>query len=195
MPYLKHKQHLTIGGKPLVIIFDARGGEKEGFAAVQDEARKAGLPGLAIAACGPGAVETGYTHSTHYNIVPGWNRGSEQHKFQEMIEVHRKSWKGSAQQPHIPCLTVGWDKRPWETAGKPGEAWYYPDRTPEQVAAGVRDAIEWVEKHPEQATAEKLIVLYAWNEFGEGGYLAPTKGDPEGKFLKAIKSVVLPTAP
>jgi hypothetical protein len=35
-----------------------------------------------------------------------------------------------------------------------------------------------------------MVLIYAWNEFGEGGYLAPTRGDPEGGFLKAIKAVV-----
>jgi len=194
MPYLKHKQHLTVGGKPLVIIFDARGGEKEGFAAVQEEARKAGLPGVAIAACGPGAVETGYTHTTRYNIVPGYTAGGEEHKFREIVEAHERAWQGRPEQPCIPCLIGGWDCRPWESATGQGKkpGWYFPDRTPEQLAAHVRAAIEWMEKHPEQATAEKLAVIYAWNEFGEGGYIAPTKGDPEGKYLKAIKSVVMP---
>ncbi len=34
------------------------------------------------------------------------------------------------------------------------------------------------------------MLVYAWNEFGEGGYIATTKGDPEGKDLKALKDVV-----
>lgn len=35
-------------------------------------------------------------------------------------------------------------------------------------------------------------MLYAWNEIGEGGYLVPTQGDRDGKYLKALKSVVRP---
>ena len=34
------------------------------------------------------------------------------------------------------------------------------------------------------------MLVYAWNEFGEGGYIATTKGDPERKDLKALKDVV-----
>jgi hypothetical protein len=194
MPHLTHKQHLTVDGKPLVIIFNARGGEKEGFAAVQEAARQAGLPGVAIAACGPGSLETGYTHTTRYNVIPGYTGGGEKHPFRELAEVHKRAWKGRRDQPHIPCVIGGWDCRPWESpegmGKKPG--WFYPDRTPEQLAAHLRDAIEWMEKHPEQTTAEKLAVIYAWNEFGEGGYIAPTKADPEGKYLQAIRSVVMP---
>jgi hypothetical protein len=47
-----------------------------------------------------------------------------------------------------------------------------------------------MERNPDQTTAERMVLIYAWNEFGEGGYLAPTRGDPEGGFLKAIKAVV-----
>ena len=41
--------------------------------------------------------------------------------------------------------------------------------------------------------AERIALIYAWNEFGEGGYIAPTKGDPDGKYLQALRSVVMPT--
>jgi hypothetical protein len=64
--------------------------------------------------------------------------------------------------------------------------WYHPDRTPEQFGACVKDAVAWMESNPEKATPEKLMLIYAWNEFGEGGYLAPTKGDPNGLFLRAL---------
>ena len=38
-------------------------------------------------------------------------------------------------------------------------------------------------------------MIYAWNEFGEGGFIAPTVGDPDGLYLDAIKSVVLVPVP
>ena len=195
MPYLKHPQHLTAGGRPLVIVFSPGGGDKAGFEHLQAAAREAGLPGVAIAACGNGPREMGYTHRTHYNLVPGWEKGLEEHKFQEIADAHKRAWKGSREQPYIPCLVAGWDRRPWEAAGGLGmktACWYYPDRSPEQFAAHVRDAIDWMDKHPDETTAERLAVIYAWNEFGEGGYLAPTKGDPEGKYLKALKAAAMP---
>jgi hypothetical protein len=72
----------------------------------------------------------------------------------------------------------------------PVAGWYFPDRTPGQFARALESAIEWMDRHPDQATAERIVLLYAWNEFGEGGYLAPTKGDPEGAYLKAVKRAV-----
>jgi hypothetical protein len=56
----------------------------------------------------------------------------------------------------------------------------------------LRDAMAWMDKHPEQTTAERIVLIYAWNELGEGGYMVPTKGDPEGDYLKALRSVVMP---
>jgi hypothetical protein len=192
--YFKDEQYLTVGGRPLVIVFSAAGGDKAGFAAMQEGARKAGLPGLAIAGCGGGKPADGFTHLTRYNVVPGSGADSQEHKYAELVAANRAAWKGSREQPCIPIITAGWDKRPWE--GPKGlnqnVGRYFPDRTPEQFADCLRQAGAWMDKHSDEATAERLALVYAWNEFGEGGFIAPTKGDPEGKYLKALKSVVAP---
>jgi hypothetical protein len=138
----------------------------------------------------PSTPQEGATR-THYNIVPGYAATSEAHKFAELVQAHQRAWRGSRDQPYMPTLSVGWDKRPWEgkrgLGQKPG--WYFPDRTPEQLAAALESAIAWMDQHPDQTTAERIVLLYAWNEFGEGGYLAPTKGDPERAYLKVVKSL------
>ena len=194
MPYLRHKQYVRVDGRPLLIIFSPQGGDKAGFEYMQESARKAGLPGVAIAACNAGDSKMGYTHRTHYNIIPGYASGPEKHTYKELVAAHEKQWYGTSQQPYIPEITAGWDKRPWE--GRDGlnqsEGWYYPDRTPEQFTEFLESAIRWMDENPEQTTAERIVLVYAWNEFGEGGYIAPTKGDPEGLYLKAVKSLVMP---
>ncbi|MFO8012257.1 MAG: glycoside hydrolase family 99-like domain-containing protein, partial [Phycisphaerae bacterium] len=194
MPYLTHPRSLRVGGKPLLIVFNPAGGDKAGLDYLQQAARKAGLPGVAVAGVGQAPRDMGYTHTTYYSVVPGWEKGLEAHKYREFVEAHKASWRGRPDQPHIPCLSVGWDRRPWEPAdpARGRCCWYYPDRTPEEFAAGLRDAVEWIERHPDQVTPKKLMVLYAWNEYGEGGYLVPTRGDPEGAYLKALRSVLLP---
>ena len=194
MPYFQDKQYVTVDGKPLVIIFNPADGNSEGLAALQAAAKKAGLPGVAVAACGRGDPKLGYAYRTHYNITLGYTGGSQEHRYAELVAAHEKAWSGSAEQPYIPEVTAGWDKRPWEGPQglnqKPG--YYFPDRTPAAFGQFVQSAVDWLDKHPEQTTKERLVLVYAWNEFGEGGYIAPTKGDPEGRYLKALKSVVLP---
>ena len=54
----------------------------------------------------------------------------------------------------------------------------------------MREAIRWMDEHPEQTTAERIVLVYAWNELGEGGYICPTKGDADGAYLKAIKAAI-----
>ena len=193
MSYFADKRYVRVDGKPLVIVFNPGDGHSGGLSALQVEAKDAGLPGVAIAACGRGDPKLGYTHRTHYNITLGYTGGSQEHLYSELVAAHQKAWSGSWEQPYIPEVTAGWDKRPWEGPQglnqKPG--WYFPDRTPAAFEHFLQSAINWMDGNPEQTTRERLVLVYAWNEFGEGGYIAPTKGDPGGQYLKALKSVAL----
>jgi hypothetical protein len=167
---------------------------------LQKSAREAGLPGVSIASCeNVNNVRSldalylrfleGFTHITAYNYVSGWHyQGPEKyiHPYSELAEDHKRIWDYLSNQkylPYIPCVTCGWDARSWETEEKPEEhSWYYPDRTPEQVVSLVEEAGKWMDAHPDLTTKERITLLYAWNEFGEGGYIAPTKGD-NGRYL------------
>ena len=189
IPYLRHPRHLTLGGKPLVILFNTKDALPEGMAAVEEAARAAGLPGVAFIGCGINLPEH-FAATTRYNVNGGWMKGWQEKPYQTLFELHRLSWKGSAAQPHIPCLSVGFDRRPWETAERGSH--YYTGGTPELFARNLRELIAWMDAHPDQVTAERLAILYAWNEIGEGGYLVPTRGDPQGAYLKAIQSVLTP---
>lgn len=195
-PYLKDKQYVKADGKPLIVLFGT-GDEainNEQLAAMQAAVKKEGFSsGISIAGCGSQArKKAGFTHTTHYNVIPGYASGSEEHKYQELVDATKAQWSGTTYQPYIPLLTAGWDKRPWE--GPDGldqaEGWYYPDRTPEQFKQFLEDAVQWMKDHPTQTSKERLVLVYAWNELGEGGYLVPTKGDPEAVYLKQIKNVV-----
>jgi len=194
MPYFNDPQFVRADDKPFLVIFNAAGLENEDLAYMQSVAKDGGLPGLSIAGCG-NTDEKKFTHRTHYNIVPGYAAGSEEHPYSELIEAHKAQWKGSEQQPYIPEITVGWDKRPWE--GKTGlnqqQGYYFPDRTPKDFKEFLLDANKWMDTHPGETTRERIVLVYAWNELGEGGYLVPTKGDPKANYLRTIRRVVKKT--
>jgi hypothetical protein len=90
-------------------------------------------------------------------------------------------------------VTAGWDPRAWqppEKANDPSGYWvYYPDRTPAQVADFTARAKKWIESNPDATTHEKLLLIYAWNELGEGGYICPTKSVGDA-YLKAVRSAL-----
>jgi hypothetical protein len=192
MQYFKDSQYVTVDSKPLVVIFNPSDLDEESISRMQYVAKQHGFKGLSIAGCGaPDKLSNGFTHRTHYNIVPGYRAGSEEHSYSELVEAHQKQWFGLPKMPYIPEVTVGWDKRPWEgpEGNNAPEGYYFLDRTPEQFEAFLRSAIVWMDENPEVTTKERLITLYAWNELGEGGYLVPTKGDPDASYLKIVKKV------
>ncbi len=83
--------------------------------------------------------------------------------------------------PFIPTAMAGWDPRPWgETEPNTGDLMWY-SRAPQDVATLAQDAITWAESNPqlrpEPAPTPPLVLIEAWNEFGEGSHLVPNTGD------------------
>ncbi len=66
---------------------------------------------------------------------------------------------------------------------------YYPIGTPEAAGTFVDKAIDWLDRHPDKTPRERLVLLYAWNENGEGGYLTPTKADGDA-YLRAVEAAL-----
>lgn len=100
--------------------------------------------------------------------------------------------------PVIPTVMSGWDRRPrvehpvpWESSyQKPGvgiENYYEPPR-PEELSGHLKRALEWVAEHPKAAPA-KAVLIYAWNENDEGGWLVPTLAEGDAR-LTALRKVL-----
>lgn len=87
----------------------------------------------------------------------------------------------------VPLAMAGWDRRPriehpvpWEKYQKPGEGIenFYHAPTPKELAGHIKDAMTVAEKNVGKCPAQAVLV-YAWNEHDEGGWLCPTLG-PDG---------------
>jgi hypothetical protein len=83
--------------------------------------------------------------------------------------------------PFIPTAMTGWDPRPWnETEPTTGDLMWY-SRTPPEVATLVGEAIAWTisnpQLRPKPAPTRPLVLVEAWNEFGEGSHILPTAGE------------------
>ncbi len=180
---------MTVEEKPLVICSILPIGHSEGWRRCRRR-RRDRFAGVALCVW-PGR-RSWLQRRTHFKISIGYTG-------RVAGTPIRRACRGTQQHGPAPGTTVHpgsngrWDKRPWEGPSglnqKPG--WYFPDRTPAAFGLFLKSAIDWMDAHPEQTTKERLVLVYAWNEFGEGGYIAPTQGDPDGRYLKALKSVVL----
>jgi len=206
--------HLRLDGQPLIIFFSpdelqkAFGGVEgvhKAFDSLRAKAQNAGLPGVSIAACtGPGGhladlARAGYTILTGYNYNGGWMNGGGSQPFQKLIADNEQIFEKMAATtplPYIPPITVGWDRRPWEKDQLPPQKMsvWYPDRTPKLVEEFMRLGVGWLDKHPDKATSQRLLLLYAWNENGEGGYLTPTAKDGT-EYLKAVQRALSAVTP
>lgn len=101
---------------------------------------------------------------------------------------------------HLPNASLGWDPRPeiipteydgvacgpnskarW--AQHPG-----PGTPASDMATHLQEVGSWVLSHPDN-TEPNAIVMYAWNEFTEGGFLVPTVGEGTAR-LDAIRGVM-----
>jgi hypothetical protein len=104
--------------------------------------------------------------------------------FSTLSEAGQWTWNQatlSSPLSFIPTAMAGWDPRPWnETEGITGDLMWY-SRAPAEVATFVQSAITWTaanpQLRPEPAPTPPLILIEAWNEFGEGSHMIPTAGD------------------
>lgn len=97
--------------------------------------------------------------------------------------------------PWMPYLAAGWNPRPWTYPEAPPHYqrfFAFPNRT--EWRNELQVVKEALAKHPslglpkKDGTRQKAFTIYAWNEFGEGGIVAPTKGR-DYMMLECIKGV------
>jgi hypothetical protein len=197
--YFKHPRYLRSEGKPLIIIFSPRGVDKNGLNYLQEAAKKAGFPGVLVAGCGNCLPENGFQIRTEYNTRPREGLGLDEiYPYKMLVDWNVSMWSRTdrPEMLYIPLATQGWDRRPWEA--KNGEGLGQGSPVSPHFARGtamefeiyLKQMAEWMDKNPKQTTKDHLGLIYAWNEIGEGGWIVPCRDDPDGAYLKAIRSVV-----
>ena len=91
----------------------------------------------------------------------------------------------------VPTAMTGWDRRPrvlnpvpWERGRFSEEQMerYFAPPTATELEAHVAAAVRWAARPGAGAS----VLIYAWNEFDEGGWLAPTLGEG-GSRLDAVR--------
>jgi len=171
---------------------------REALDAMRAECRSAGFAGLHLVACIGNAAQAkqcaaeGYDAVTCYNW-PGLGRTTTDMyaPYETLVPAYRKQWEQIRAETTIPIAPLpvcgGWDSRPWH--GDNNLVRY--GRTPELFKRHLQDAKEFL-LQPE-SHGSKMLLVEAWNEWGEGHYLAPYREYGFG-YLDAVRKVFSKTA-
>lgn len=190
--------------RPLVYAFVGGDFPFERFKEFQATAREKGL--------NPYCVYMGWNPTGDFNkvakqgfdAVSAYAMGSSQPRFSDLVAaVEKDYWQNAANSktPYVPLVTTGWDKWPrkdnlvsWEKDQAYHTQNVFPSRaTPEEISTHLRNAVLFVRQHSDICKAN-AIVIYAWNEYDEGGWLAPTRstdGTADTSRLDAITEVLM----
>ena len=201
--YFHRPEYFTIDGKPVVIIFSPHSLRKDmGSAAVGVAIRlmrarmsAAGFPGLFLLAVGRadgadlGALRTeGYDADTgyHYPRAGMPDQAALSAPYDSAVDGYADIWNRIARAgilDYVPVTEPGWDSRPWY--GK--TALVRTGRRPEKFKRMLERARDFTDRHP-VASGKKLVLVEAWNEYGEGAAVEPHTEWGFG-YLEAIREV------
>ena len=62
------------------------------------------------------------------------------------------------------------------------------DGTPDEIGDHLKNALNWTSNHRDICEA-RTVIIYAWNEFDEGGWICPTLGNNTSR-LDAIRKTI-----
>lgn len=137
---------------------------------------------------GPFSISTTYAHAPKCCAVAI--------PYEGCAATNREFWQGEQNTglPFLPNVTMGWDWRP--IIPHPDQMYdrkiqnpsWCEQGNPDQWIKVLRDAIE-VGKHSAQQAGFSGVVIYAWNELSEGGWLVPTRKEGTAR-LEALASAL-----
>jgi hypothetical protein len=206
--YLAHPQYYRINGKPAIFVFSNNqleaDAKKFGWSAkrlldhADEMARNAGLPGIffiATANAKPGDELENQLAGQGFSAYSGWNYVVSKDKsqvadYQSMVDTYLDFYKAASNTkgalPYITPASPGWDSRPWLGAT------VRSDSTPAKFGKMLIGAKQLVDSG--KTGVPSVVMIEAWNEFGEGAYIEPTK-KWNFDYLKTIKEVFGKTPP
>jgi hypothetical protein len=208
----KDPSYLQVNERPLIAFFDIYSllsifqtteAVENALAQLRDMAIKNGLKGVTVAANASTAEGAALAQKLGFDIVTGYNyhgyglwtkENLEVVSIEQML-VEKTLWKTLAtvsQKPVIPVITLNWDRRPLDTPATVRSP-RFSGYSPLSVAAAISSCKKWMAENKHLITKENIVVMYAWNEYGEGAWLTPTKNGTN--LLEGVKRAMIDQIP
>lgn len=202
--YFRQPEYLKIENKPVVIIFSPGritsdiGVEKTkiAFEKMREMCRQEGFNGLYLVGCTYPGKETikqlkeeGYDAATGYNYPSAGARPEDgtRSPYDSAIEGYRSIWEEIAEYKLLDYIAItdpGWDSRPWHGEDALVRTGKHPDKFKKMLEL----AKKFANNHPIGNDKLKIVLVEAWNEFGEGNFIEPHREFGFG-YLDAIREV------
>ncbi len=186
---LQQDYYMTVfDGRPLMYYFGDAEPVKNDIIKFRQICQKLDIPAPYVVALNLGTAKTEATGADAISIYAIAGSGGE--SFESLTKHAKSTWKSysvSGMQ-YVPTATAGWHsitryENPvtWLTVGGDSYAEY---GTADEIAAHIKDAIEYANVETPAKTVVNTVLVYAWNEHDEGGWLCPTlKVDENGNQL------------
>ena len=191
---MKQDYYEKIDDRPVLCTF---GGYEEGFIdAIKERTLKQGIDPYIVFFNTSATIheELDYKKADAISAYASCHRAEN---FDEVIDgVEKNNYKRlESGLKEIPMLSIGWNPMPRVEKPSPWVNYpdgpYAPQPTETQIEKSFEKLTEFMDKNPDKTVAGYAMV-YAWNEFEEGGYLCPTlkvDGEPNTAFLESFKRV------
>lgn len=192
--YFATPSYVKINGKPLITFFSIESllttfggtnGVKEALELLRLKAIENGFSGATVAICvGSDPQRIKQAQACGFDVLTGYNyHSSGLRSFRdkpvhvsEMEKREKLVWDkliANSNLQVVPTITLNWDRRPWDK----NEVLNTPRFTGfsgQSVRNSIYSCRVWMQGNRERLVDEKLAMIYAWNEYGEGSWLTPS---------------------
>jgi hypothetical protein len=206
----KSDRYLKFNGKPYITLLNVAGlvskfgsvdAVKKALNDFRQSAIKAGFSGVSIGGCAS-YDNTEISQGLHceFDLITGYNyhqaafsKDVNPTPIENLIANDYRSWDNISncfKIPYVPTASLNWDSRPQARNSQDLISFQrFSGFSSGSVYQAVSSLKKWLINNPNKTLNEGIGVIFAWNEYGEGSWLTPSKNQTES-LLDGVKQAL-----